>query len=264
MQCFLAAARFRNFRLASNSLALTPAALSKRIQQLEDQLGKKLFNRTTRKVVLTKAGYDLVPVAHKLIQIVLTWLLPFSNHLNQTDPNLQIDAYAGAGPELENQLKNFQVDCVMVSRHVTDKTIETIPLFFMDFCMAASPSLLEETAFDAPEDSKKHCLIDVDEGLPLFHFFKEAPHAPTIINFKKYHLISSVLAIKQLLVDGKGIAVMPESQIARELRSGELVKIFPDLQLLKDQNRLLYRKDDPRASFFQTLAKKIIGYPIKL
>ena len=61
LRCFLAAARLLNFRSAARSVARSPAALGQRIRQLEDELGTKLFHRTTRAVVLTEAGLNLVP-----------------------------------------------------------------------------------------------------------------------------------------------------------------------------------------------------------
>ena len=67
VRCFVEAARFLNFRAASKSVSLTPAALGKRIQQLEDLLGARLFHRTTRRVTLTEAGLAFLPRAHQLL-----------------------------------------------------------------------------------------------------------------------------------------------------------------------------------------------------
>ncbi|MCV5943008.1 LysR family transcriptional regulator, partial [Escherichia coli] len=45
-----------SFSLAAKQLNLTKSAISKRINQLEDDLGIRLLNRTTRKLSLTEAG----------------------------------------------------------------------------------------------------------------------------------------------------------------------------------------------------------------
>src|SRR6185503_17822397 len=63
LRCFAEAARLLNFRAAARAVALTPAALGQRIQQLEAQLGRPLFHRTTRRVTLTEAGLALLPHA---------------------------------------------------------------------------------------------------------------------------------------------------------------------------------------------------------
>jgi DNA-binding transcriptional LysR family regulator len=56
---FLAIARHRSFRKAADEIGVTPSALSHGLRTLEDQLGVRLFNRTTRSVGLTEAGERL-------------------------------------------------------------------------------------------------------------------------------------------------------------------------------------------------------------
>src|SRR5688572_16866438 len=67
LRCFVEAARLLNFRAAARAVALTPAALGQRIRQLEEQVGTRLFHRTTRSVVLTEPGLALVPYAQRAL-----------------------------------------------------------------------------------------------------------------------------------------------------------------------------------------------------
>ncbi|MFD2842475.1 LysR family transcriptional regulator [Paracoccus cavernae] len=53
---FLVVAEELNFRRASERLNLDQSALTRRIQKLEQNLGFRLFERTTREVALTQAG----------------------------------------------------------------------------------------------------------------------------------------------------------------------------------------------------------------
>ncbi|PJI44692.1 MAG: LysR family transcriptional regulator [Rhizobium sp.] len=57
---FVAVARERSFRRAAAELGMSPSALSHALRSLEDRLGVKLLNRTTRSVSLTDAGSDLM------------------------------------------------------------------------------------------------------------------------------------------------------------------------------------------------------------
>lgn len=56
LQAFVAVAERASFRQAAADLFLSQSALSRRIEKLEDGLGVKLFERTTRRVQLTNVG----------------------------------------------------------------------------------------------------------------------------------------------------------------------------------------------------------------
>lgn len=61
LRAFEAAARQESFKLAAAELGVTPTAISHQIRQLEEFLGLALFERQTRKVVLTESGRTLLP-----------------------------------------------------------------------------------------------------------------------------------------------------------------------------------------------------------
>ncbi|MEE9302663.1 MAG: LysR family transcriptional regulator [Thiotrichaceae bacterium] len=69
-RAFLAVAEHRSFSKAADSLFITQPAISKRVAQLEAQLGRALFDRVGRKVSLNEAGNALLPVAMRIIQEV--------------------------------------------------------------------------------------------------------------------------------------------------------------------------------------------------
>ncbi len=59
LSVFLCTAQHLNFSKAAIELGLTPSALSHSVKALENRLGVRLFNRTTRSVALTEAGERL-------------------------------------------------------------------------------------------------------------------------------------------------------------------------------------------------------------
>jgi DNA-binding transcriptional LysR family regulator len=64
---FAEVARWLSFRAAARALPLTPTALGQRVRQLEERVGRPLFQRTTRRVSLTEAGLALVPAEEAAI-----------------------------------------------------------------------------------------------------------------------------------------------------------------------------------------------------
>src|SRR5258705_13743120 len=60
LNAFVAVADQRSFRAAASRLDVTPSALSHSMRQLEERLGMRLLNRTTRSVSVTDAGLRLL------------------------------------------------------------------------------------------------------------------------------------------------------------------------------------------------------------
>ena len=69
LEIFLAAADQENFSAAARKLHLSQPAISFQIQSLESQLKVQLFQRTGRRVALTQAGRDLLPIAHEMMYL---------------------------------------------------------------------------------------------------------------------------------------------------------------------------------------------------
>src|ERR1700726_1524431 len=60
LTAFVAVADHLSFRAAASQLGVTPSALSHSMRQLEERLGMRLLNRTTRSVSVTDAGLRLL------------------------------------------------------------------------------------------------------------------------------------------------------------------------------------------------------------
>ena len=60
LTAFVAVADQLSFRGAASRLGVTPSALSHSMRQLEERLGMRLLNRTTRSVAVTDAGLRLL------------------------------------------------------------------------------------------------------------------------------------------------------------------------------------------------------------
>lgn len=69
LQIFIAAAEEENFSAAARKLHLSQPAISFQIQALEQRLNVQLFQRTGRRIALTEAGRDLLPMARELISL---------------------------------------------------------------------------------------------------------------------------------------------------------------------------------------------------
>ncbi|WP_343209805.1 LysR family transcriptional regulator [Anaerolentibacter hominis] len=69
LECFLAVARHLNFSRAAEEVQITQPAVSHQINSLEDELGTRLFNRTSKNVELTRAGMHFINDASEIMKI---------------------------------------------------------------------------------------------------------------------------------------------------------------------------------------------------
>src|SRR5262245_21459704 len=68
LRAMLLVAHHHSFTRAAEALFMSPSALSLSIRELEQQLGFRVFDRTTRQVALTAQGRTLVPVARRSVE----------------------------------------------------------------------------------------------------------------------------------------------------------------------------------------------------
>lgn len=70
LRAFHLVAQHRNFTRAAEVLFITPSGLSVLIRELERQLGFRLFDRTTRQVVLTTRGSELLGITRPTLNVL--------------------------------------------------------------------------------------------------------------------------------------------------------------------------------------------------
>jgi LysR family glycine cleavage system transcriptional activator len=290
LHCFAEAARLLNFRAAARAVALTPAALGQRIRQLEDQLGQQLFLRTTRKVVLTEAGLALLPYAERSLEsareclragrgevgpppmdlvlgtrheLGMSFILPLLPTLRAANPGLTLHLYFGSGADLLIRARTLEIDCAVGSMRITDPKLDTVRLHREDYVFVAQPALLRDQPLKTPAQARHHTLVDTHAELPLFGYFRSAPGGGDRLQFGRILLMGTIDAIREVVVRGEGVAVLPHYQVAPDLDAGRLTRVFPATRLHHDYFRLIFRADDPRRPAYESLAKTLLAAPLR-
>lgn len=67
LRALVAVAQYRNFAAAATDLGISQPTLTRTVRRAEDMLGVALFTRTTRRVSLTAAGQEFIPLAQRLL-----------------------------------------------------------------------------------------------------------------------------------------------------------------------------------------------------
>jgi len=126
----------------------------------------------------------------------------------------------------------------------------------------ASPALLESCPLVQPEDAASHELLDILPELPLFRYFREADNAPAL-RFERVRSLGTIAAVRSEVLEGVGVAVLPEYLVGVDLASGTLVRLFSDVVIRHDYFRLIHRRDDPRLALLRALAETMRNEPLR-
>jgi LysR family transcriptional regulator, glycine cleavage system transcriptional activator len=289
LRCFLEAARARNFRRAAHAVALTPTAFGQRIKQLESQLGTPLFERTTRSVTLTEQGLALVPRAERCLvaaddcarvgrgatehppmdltlgtrqELGMSWILPQRRRVMRARPWLNLHLYYGSGPDLLLRVRAVDIDCAVTSTAFSDPKLDSLQLHREDYVLVGSARLLRRLPLRRPEDGLRHTLIDASPDMPLFRYWRDAPGGGDRLRFGRASWLGSIAAIRHQVLEGAGVAVLPEYFVRHEIASGALTRVFPRVRLVHDYFRFVFRAADPRRALFESLAIDMRRVPL--
>ncbi|NLX63203.1 MAG: LysR family transcriptional regulator [Clostridiaceae bacterium] len=150
---FCLVAEHRSFSKAAKALYATQPAVSQAIMNLENELGTRLFTRTSKGVKLTTDGqmlYEYVSSAVKLIEagekklseakdllygemkigvgdtISRYYLLPYLEKFNQGSPNIKLKVINRTTMELCNLLKSGEIDIALCNLPVKDPALEIV------------------------------------------------------------------------------------------------------------------------------------------
>lgn len=159
LRCFVAVAEELHFGKAAHRLAMLPSALGRYVRQLEEDLGLRLLERTTRNVALTAEGALFLTEARALLIRADTLASRFRTQGRDRAATLRVGAIdSAAAGLLPLLLQHFREGHPDVAVHLLeDKTIRLLPLLL---------SGRLDLAFVRPPDSP-------DKALELFFLFHE-------------------------------------------------------------------------------------------
>jgi len=247
------------FRIVSRELSFTKAAsilnyaqssVSAHIQALEEELGTPLFERLGKQIVLTDAGKRIVESAERIISDVeemkklvensdipsgtltigahesqCAYRLPVVlNQFRISYPNVRLVFRPIVSDEsIRAQLAQGNLDAAfLLSDFGTHQGLAVEHLRqepIMVICHPDHPLTKKHEVY--PADLNDETLLTTEEGCDYRHVFEQmlvsnGVHMGTKIEF------ASIEAIKQCVIAGLGVAVLPEMTIKKEISAGEI------------------------------------------
>lgn len=255
LEAFAVVAVERSFRQAADILGVSRSALSHRMRKLEEQLGLRLLNRTTRSVSPTDAGEKLLRRIAPLLRELDTTLDTVAEDRGSPSGTLRINASKGAVrilmrqtvpafltryPEVELDLvsEGRLVDIVAHGFDAGVRLLEAVPQDMvavriegdMRFLAVAAPGYLERRGVPSvPDDLQRHHCIRyrLPSGKRYRWEFERLGEEVTVDPVGRLTLDNDDLMV-EAAADGLGIAFVPEGFARDLLDDGRLVTVLED------------------------------------
>jgi LysR family carnitine catabolism transcriptional activator len=127
LRAFLLVAQHRSFTRAAEALYITPSGLSVLIRELENQLGFRLFDRTTRQVSLTAYGNELLATTRRNLEELDGAMSSIGQTANDAGQSLSVGAPAlVAANILPQAIKEFRSQRPKVRIQLFDSDLTTL------------------------------------------------------------------------------------------------------------------------------------------
>jgi LysR family hydrogen peroxide-inducible transcriptional activator len=280
----IALAEHSHFRKAAEACFVSQPTLSGQIRKLEDELGTVLLERSSRRVLFTDSGLELVEQAKRILKEVKTfrdmakgqnatmsgpihigfiptvgpYLLPrIVPHLKREFPDLELFLHEAQTAQLVRQLEDGKLDCLILAAVDETKSFKEIAIYNEPLSVAVPAdhewSQLERIDLELLNGKTVlslgdgHCLRDQALG------FCFAAGAKDDERFKA----TSLETLRNMVAAGAGITLLPQLSLP-DCREKDGVCYLPAFNPAPSRQLVLaYRPGSPIRQRFETLASLI-------
>ena len=279
---------------AGRDLRISPAVTSARISQLEEHLGVRLFQRTTRNLSATEQGKAFYGGAVSVLDAVEDAEATVAGLTDNPRGSLYVAAPLGLGrrlvaPEIPVFLKEFPEISLRLrlSDRIVDLTTEGLDLAFFlgqpadsnlrirkiadcQRVMCAAPSYISEHGSPASGaellNQGHECLNLRFPGAPEFQWRLMTPDGPQRFAVSGRYECDDGDVLTDWALTGQGIAMKPVFEVAEHLLSGALVPVATATPPEPVQMACLYthrRHQDPKTRLFMDFMTERVGKSVK-
>lgn len=251
MEVFVAVAECASFARAGQRLHISPPAVTRAVSGLEDRLGARLFNRTTRRLSLTEAGGRYLESARRLLgeidmaekDAVGETTVPHG-HLGLTAPvtfgrralSPVVSDFLAAHPgmtaslNLADRVVNLVeegIDAGIRIGTLPDSSLIARPLGEVRRVLVASPGYIARRGTPVhPGDIRQHAMIAFSSLMPNREWrFSESGRASRV-SFTPQYEVNDALAAIDAAELGAGITVALSYMVAEKIRAGLLLEVL--------------------------------------
>ena len=283
-----AVAEYRHFSKAAVACHVTQSTLSAAIQELESQLGVKIFERNKKTVMITSLGTKLLvqarivlgdvedfvgiaraheaPLAGDLRLGVIPTIGPFMlpailSELRKSFDKLKVYLKEEMSAELVEELQQGQLDLIILAFPFPLPDMETVSLFKDEFLLCLPPGHeLEKVQQVRPHQLRGQSLLLLEEGHCLRDHALEACKLESADTDLVYQG-TSLHTLVQMVANGLGMTLLPAMSINANVLGDTNLKIkhFSNDNVSREVG-MAWRKSDPRREEYLLLAEFVKKY----
>jgi DNA-binding transcriptional LysR family regulator len=269
LEVLVTVARERSFSRAAEVLGRTQPAVSQAIRRLEEEIGERVFDRSSKDGTLTPAGEVLLEHASQIINLrtaagrsirelrdlqagkvtisanehTVFYLLPVIGEFRRQFPNVKVEVQRGVASRIPKEITAREVELGVVSFTPTEQSIKAIPVRTDSLIMIVEPGhrlaskgtvsisdLADETfiAHNAPSPYREKVIEAFDRYRTRLNIAIELP---------------SLEAIKRLVEQGVGVALVPRLTARDEIAGGRLKALNVKELKLERKLNIIYRRN---------------------
>jgi DNA-binding transcriptional LysR family regulator len=285
MMLFIAVIDAGSFTLAADRLNIPKANLSRKISRLEQQLGVTLLERSTRSQHITEAGSHYLLHCRRISQEIELADASISQLLTEVKGQLRIGVSVGMGHEiikpvlghfmrqnpgvnLQLNLLNSRVDLIEEGYDLVIRIGELED----SRLLAKRLGKVARKVYASPNYMQQHGEIKSIEQLSQADFLMmssiQSNERLLLISKEKQHefrvmprmLIDDFSVLKQMVIEGLGVAIIPGYMCEQELACGKLMQVLPNWGMSDVNVYALYPKhrlNVPKVKAFLDFIQKV-------
>lgn len=245
-----------SFQKASERLNCSQSTVTFQVRRLEEELSLRLFERVGRKMVLSRAGRDILPHMESILR-AMEEIRQYGNGRHEPVGKLRIavaesllsyrvhrilGSFVARAPRVQVELQSRNCHDIRdgilsggydmgVYYHVGGHTnaLSLTSLGFVEGVIVASPALAPELRdFSAPDQEKDVSFV-INEPRSIYRERMEAFLRARNIRLRNTIELWSIEAIKKTVAENVGISFLPRFAVEQELASGTLLELPADM-----------------------------------
>ena len=254
LRIFIEVMRQGSFAAVARERNIDPSSVSRSISGLEQELGVRLFQRTTRKLSPTEVGIiyfnriePLIEEMQRAVELItevsgqpkgtlkvtasvsfgLKCIVPLLAEFGMLYPDLSVDLLL---TDSRVDLLTERVDLAIRLGQLRDSTLIAQKLMSTRYLVCASPGYLKQWGqLNQPEEITQHnCLLFPFAGFRSRWIFKDSQGEISEIPVSGRNIISNAIGLQQCAIAGMGLALLPHWLVNEDLEAGKLIKVLPN------------------------------------